>query len=390
MRTLHEIREDYENATEEVRNPKLSEKERARSQDQVVALRHEMDGMVADLLETREHEYQVGGVPVEKARALAAGSAKAKNRFWMPTIHEYNTVRAASLAGGADATGGVFVPLEQASVFFDMIRAQSVVLAAGPRMVDMNSDTLNVPKIASSTSVAFYAENAAITSTEATTEAVALTARKLAAFALLSNEILADSNPSIREVISYDFAQAMAAALDDAFLEGNGVAPNISGIRNWSGTTTTAVATNGGPITLSLITNAIGRHMIAGADVATSAFFCHPRTWATVKAMADAGGQYYLHQNITDPAVNRLFGIPVYVSTQISVTETEGTSGAVCSWLGLVDMKQVVVGRRQELSIKFSEDYSFNTDSTAIRATSRWDFQPIEAAAVQIIDGITS
>ena len=84
----------------------------------------------------------------------------------------------------------------------------------------------------------------------------------------------------------------------------------------------------------------------------------------------------------------RLFGIPVYASSQISTSEVRGGSGGNCSWIGLCDMQQIAVGRRDDLTLKYSTDFKFDYDQTAVRATRRWDIQPINVAACDVLAGI--
>ena len=74
------------------------------------------------------------------------------------------------------------------------------MLQAGPRVLEMSSDTLNVPKIGTSVTAAMTAENAEISASDLVAERVQLVARKAAALTRASNEVLSDSNPALREV----------------------------------------------------------------------------------------------------------------------------------------------------------------------------------------------
>ena len=39
---------------------------------------------------------------------------------------------------------------------------------------------------------------------------------------------------------------------------------------------------------------------------------------------------------------------------------------------------------RDDLTLKYSTDFKFDYDQTAVRATRRWDIQPINVAAVNV------
>lgn len=68
--------------------------------------------------------------------------------------------------------------------------------------------------------------------------------------------------------------------------------------------------------------------------------------------------RYLLEADPTSESRRSLFGIPVYVSGQIPVAETVGSS-VDCSWIGVVDMAQIVVGRRSDVAISYlSERYA--------------------------------
>ena len=329
---------------------------------------------------------------LERAADIAHRSGGAGTRtFHLPTMQEYR----AAINEGTDSQGGYLVPAEQSDTFFDLLRSQSVVLRAGPRILPMSGEVLKVPKILTSTTSAWWNEGATISSTEATFEAVTLTARKLAAYCLISNESLADSTPALRDVLAYDFAASMASALDDAFLEGSGSPPVPKGIRNFAsiGVTyglTNAVDTDGGRPTMNLLGDQLARVEAAGGNVETCAWFMNPRTWADIQAMLDDEGRYLLTADPTIRTRRSLWGVPVYTSGNISVTETRGGSGAVCSYAALCDMSQIVIGRRDEIQLRYSEDFSFDTDQTAVRATSRWDIMPINVGACDILAGLTS
>lgn len=303
---------------------------------------------------------------------------------WMPTMREYR----AALAEGSGATGGVVIADQQANTFFDMLRAKSVVLAAGPRLVRMTSDVCNVPKILTSTTTGWYDEGGTLSSTEMTFEAVTLTARKVAAYSLCSNEALADGNPQLLNMVGQDFATAMALGIDLVFLDGSGTPPTPRGIRNFTSVTETAADTNGATPTMNMLLEQVGRLEALDANIDRMAYFMHPRDWKSIKNFLDDEGQLLLNPTPTEKFKRSLFGIPVFLSTQISTGETEGGSGAVCSSIILADMDQIVVGFRQEIDLKYSTDFAFNLDSTALRATARCDIQPVNIDGVDILTGV--
>jgi HK97 family phage major capsid protein len=141
---------------------------------------------------------------------------------------------------------------------------------------------------------------------------------------------------------------------------------------------------------MDMITAQIGRLEAANGNLDWSAFFMAPRTWKAIKDMKDDEGRFLLQPDPSASFAKRLFGIPVFTSSEISLTETVAGSGAVCSYIILADMDQVVVGRRAEIDLQYSTDVAFASDQTALRATARFDIQPINTLGIDILKGITA
>lgn len=316
-----------------------------------------------------------------QARVLdARGGAEVRNLI--PSLSEYAEARA---LGHAGPSGGYLVPGEQADRFFDWLRPQTVVLQAGPRVITMSRDSFSLPKIGSSVTANFYAENSEFTATDMTLQQHNFYAKKLGCLTRCSNELLRDASPSAREVVTYDMLRAMGARIDLAFLEG---AASIVGLRNTPEATVTALGSGDGAApTFDDILAAIAR--LESDNARASALFCHPRTWSSLKKIKDGEGRYMAGGDVSGEAPRSLFNVPVFTSSQISVAETTGIN-ADCSWIGIVDMSQVVVARRQDVEIQFDESRYFEHDQTGIRAVSRWDFGVLSPTALEIISGVRS
>lgn len=315
--------------------------------------------------------------------ARAISGQPAPTRTWLPSRHEYRDLEARAVTGSANP----FVPVEQANVFFDRLRAASVVLAAGPTVLTTDSIELNVPKISASVTVGTYAENAQITATDPTFDAVTLHPRKVAALCLASNESLSDSTPGLRDVIAGDLVRSTAGELDRQMLAGNGTPPNMTGLRNTAGATVQWLGANGAVPTLDDFAAAVEALEGADAAMSTAAWFASPRTWATIREAKDGQSRYQMSPDPSRDGPRRLFGAPVYLSNHIPNDETRGTSND-CSTVLLADMTQVVVARRQDVELAYSNEYRFDYDQTAIRVVARYDIAAVNPEAVVIIGGV--
>jgi len=119
----------------------------------------------------------------------------------------------------------------------------------------------------------------------------------------------------------------------------------------------------------------------------------HPRTWRTLlKLKETSSANKALLQAEQGGAVAAaqfsLYGLPVYLSSQLSITETQGASGAVASSAYVVDTSQCIVVIRQDVRVERDSSRLFNSDQSEVRAIMRADFVVANPAAVVRIVGV--
>jgi HK97 family phage major capsid protein len=287
--------------------------------------------------------------------------------------------------------GGAFAPSEASQQFFDFLAARAVVLASGVQRMTTNAARLEIPRVKAGPAINWTTEADSITQGDPDADLVTAVPRKLAALVPLSNEMLLDSSPSVSATLSKSIARAMASKLDLGFLAGTGTPPQPTGLLTQAGVTT-PMATNGAPLAdLDPIAAAIGTLETAGASA--SAIFMHPRTWAEIAVLkesddsirpvvSDGAG------SPTDAPRRSLYGVPVWTTSALPVTETRGTATNASSIL-VADVAQVYVVMRQDLKIEFDRSFGFGSDVTYLRATIRADIVVNDPDAVVRISGVT-
>lgn len=282
--------------------------------------------------------------------------------------------------------GGFLVPDQYLPSFFDRLAPESVGLRSGFRVISTKSDVVRVPAITADAAAAWTTEGATITPTDPTFAEVVATPRKLAALTQMSNELIADAQPDVLDVVEANIRRSIALKLDLGFFEGTGTAPEIRGLKNVSGISTVSAGVNGGVATLDMFADAVGT--LASSNVAASAIVMHPRTWAQLVKLKDTTNQYLWHSdegNATAALRQRLFGVPVYLSSQLSITETQGTATNASSAY-VYDASRVVAVRRHDAVVAIDPYRLFNSDQTEMRVTTRWDLVvPTPAAVVRIL-----
>jgi len=82
-----------------------------------------------------------------------------------------------------------------------------------------------------------------------------------------------------------------------------------------------------------------------------------------------------------------IYGVPVFVTSQISITETKGTNSD-CSSIYVVDMSQIVPVFREDTRVEVDSSRLFNSDQSELRAIMRATLAVPNAAAVVRIEGV--
>ncbi len=277
-----------------------------------------------------------------------------------------------ALGEGTGSAGGYLVPEQHVSEVKDRITAQAVIRKAGATVYPMNTDTLNIPKVAGGATAYWVGENTQITSSDQTFAQEQLVARTLAAMVRVSNQLLQDTSGAAEAAIRRDIAKVLALAEDVAFIEGDGTSNEPVGIINTSGVNEVTLGANGGTPSFDNIYEAL--YQVELNNGAASAWIMHPRTKNTLRKIKDSNGQYIYNVLPSLKEPDTLMGIPVYLTTQAPVNLTVGSSSD-CSYIICGQFDEAIIGERQ--GMEFAVDQSgtaFEYYQSWIRAISRLDF----------------
>jgi HK97 family phage major capsid protein len=315
-----------------------------------------------------------------------------------------------ALAEGTSALGsvtsaGALVPIQFLSNEFVIALTSAVALRNMPevRTVPVNSNIIELPRESAQATTAAVAENGTISSADPTFAVQELALKKQAALRTFSNELIADSNPAIDSYIMQTLARDIALFQDLQYLEGSGSGANVNGLVNYSGLTTSswAAATNGStPGADDLVKLP---YDIFKANGRPTAFIMHPRTLQNIALLKDGAGRYLFtdvsvwggpmlqvtKDGFTYPsaAVGKLLGYPVYLSTQISTTRTQGSASTATN-IYYGDFRNLVILERQAINVFLSAHFAMNNDQTAVRATARSTVALLQPTAFAKATGI--
>ncbi len=203
---------------------------------------------------------------------------------------------------------------------------------------------------------------------------------KVAGTSHVSDELLADSNGYVAQLLGKQFGEQVGIAVDQAIISGTGTG-QPTGIRNTAGVTSTAVDGQTGGGLYESIKKASSRLRIKFYEPDT--IVMHPRDMVKFDLFKDANGLYVFDGGLGE----RFPGVAVIADANVPTNLGAGTNEAV-----------IIVGafklgayffQRQALTIEASRDAGWVTDETVFRAVERYGFAAVQPLAFELLTGIT-
>jgi HK97 family phage major capsid protein len=250
------------------------------------------------------------------------------------------------------------------------LEAESVFLAAGPKIIDTNGP-IRVPRIASGLTVGFVGEGAQIPEASVGMDEVSMLPSTLKSLKVLSRvtaEVLRSSAVALDSILKTRLVTDTAAALDTALFTSTGSSNTIRGLLSQSGVATGVLDATEPDSFLD------GIGIARANEVRPNRWFLSPADYLAVRKIKDADGRYILEQDITAEGAERLFGIPVTVTSRIP------TGKAV-----LADMSLVAVARDMAPTVVIDSSRYFDTDEVALRVVARFDLALLQPKAVTVL-----
>ena len=288
------------------------------------------------------------------------------------------------------------VPDPYANEIIELLRAESIVMAAGPRMVDLPNGKLTIPAGATGATASYTGEATNIAASEPTFRQVVLDAKKLTSLVPISNEIKNDSVANLEAWVREDIVASMGTTADINLLRADGSGNLPTGLRNLA--QGAAVIAANATVNLANITNDLGRLelvlMSNNVRGGNQVWFMDPRSAIFLRDLRDGNG------NLAYPSMSNetptLRGKRVWISSQIPSNLGAGTDE---SEIYLVAMNHVMLGETGGLEIAVSEEASyfdgsnlqsaFSQDLTLIRAITRHDIDIRQLFAVAVLSTVT-
>jgi HK97 family phage major capsid protein len=335
------------------------------------------------------------------ARMLRTVVAAGGNVFLAQQIAEANGDSGlfANQNMGSGQAGGFLVPEDVSSEVIELLRPASVVMAMGPRVVQMPNGNLTTNRRATGATFGYSGEQEDFPATGYAYGQMKLSAKKLSGIIPISNDLLNAAGVAIDRMIRDDVVMDAAQVQDRYFLRGVGTENSPRGLR-WQHLGTPFEATHvlvmtASP-TIQTVDNDLGRLELAlgNANVVwTSAHWVmSPRTAMFLTNLRDGNGNK-VYPEMSDGMLRRK---RVHVTTEIPDNLGAGTHSEIM----LVAPQHVVVGEHTGMEVALSTEAAykdasgtmqaaFSRDETLLRLKMQHDIGLRHLPAVSILTGVT-
>jgi HK97 family phage major capsid protein len=284
--------------------------------------------------------------------------------------------------------GGFLIP-EVLRAELLRVSLETAIVRSRARVIPMDSLTVPFPMVDSTSNVSsvyggitgyWTEEGATLTESQPKFSRVELKANKLVLYTEVPNELLMDAKPSMEAFINDIFPEAIAWFEDVAFFVGGGVGEPLGFLNAPAAISVTrSTTTAGNNVEWVDIANMYARMLpqslnravwILSPDVLPSLLTATLPGGGPI--ITTSGGGY--PDGTSSPQL-MLLGRPVIVS------EKARAVGAVGD-INFVDFGFYLIGDRQAMSARQSEEFRFSSDVTAFRVIERLDGRPWLASAI--------
>lgn len=280
------------------------------------------------------------------------------------------TVRAAEKFGGAEMakaiqesvfdSAGVLVPVQTANEVIEFLRPVSLMDKLGIRTVGFKGQ-LEIPKQTGTASLTWIGEGDTVAETKPTFGKIILKAHKAMAILNLSNDLL--RNPAVGDAFAGEDARlAMAHGLDDAMLNGSGVAGQPLGLlKQINANNSFARAGTSVANYIADADKAVEKVLSADVAISAPAWVMSPVKESELLGLRDSAGYVFRDEMLG----NKTFrGFPYVVSTRVATTKLV---------FGCWD--QLLYGMDEAVNVSLHQDTRAAYDETVLRAVLRADFK---------------
>jgi HK97 family phage major capsid protein len=265
------------------------------------------------------------------------------------------------LSGGVADTVGYLVFPEYVNEILAFARLKSLALQ-DCRVINVGTDTIYIPTESTSVNVYWVNEASQLTQSEPVVGQLTLTPKKLAAFSVLSNELLADSSFDVVSWLTELFAEAIAMELDNQIFNGMAFTPLISNISQ--------SVTAAGTLTVAKLADLIDG--IPSNKAMDAKLYMHRNGFKLIRGLKDDGNNA-IYSPATSQKPNSVWEVPVVLNEMFP----SDTTASVSPIMVYGNLKNYIIASRKTGVTLEADPYGlFTKDQTRFRVVTRYHGAP--------------
>ena len=226
-----------------------------------------------------------------------------KKSFWQAMRNKKNPYEAVNaLQIGTDSEGGYLVPDEYESTLIEKLHDENVIRQYATVIKSSNGDK-KIPVVAGYGEATWTDEEAAYTESDDSFGVITLGAHKLTSIIKVSEELLNDSAFDLEQYISKEFVRRMAAAEENAFINGTGTGRPTGILQTAETGKTTAAAA---AITADEVIDLY--HSLRSPYRKNAVFIANDSTVKAIRQLKDSNGMYLWQPGLKEGQPDTLIG----------------------------------------------------------------------------------
>lgn len=284
-----------------------------------------------------------------------------------------------SLSSMPGSDGGFLIP-EVLRAELLQVALETSVVRSRARVVPMDSLSVPFPVVDSTSNVSsvfggitgyWTEEGATLTESNPKFGRITLNAHKLTLYTEIPTELMQESRPSMTTIIDQMFPEAMAWFEDIAFFVGGGVGEPLGFMNAGATVSVDRTGSSSGTVVWTDVVNMYSRML--PQSLGRAVWIVSPDVFPALATMTVGNVPVWIGNSPSGGGAaspwGTMLGRPLIISEK---AKTLGTIGDI----NFVDFGFYLLGDRQTMSARQSEDYKFKNDVTAFRVTERLDGRP--------------
>ena len=268
-------------------------------------------------------DWSQAGFERECSDAVAKIMGRSPEGFYIPNeaFRDFNV--------GTATEAGNLVPTElRTDLFVDVLRNKLVLGQLGARVLSGLTSSIDLPRKSTASTIGTLTEIGSASETAPATAKVTLSPKRASAYVETSKQAIIQSAIAIESMIRDDLVMSTAVLIENLSINGNGTAPQYTGLRNTTGIGTVAAGSNGAAPAWSHFVDLESACANANAEPDTLAgYLINTRVRGKLKQTQLGTNLPMIWQNGAQP----LNGYRAVVSNNVPANLTKGTSTTVCS-----------------------------------------------------------